>query len=246
MRLGGVRRLLVGPRRRLEAARARREWQAQALAFYGSFVRPGELCFDIGANIGNRVRVFLALGARVVAVEPQRACADELRKRGGAGGALTVIEAAAGAEAGEAQLFVADYHTVSSLSRDWIDRVRAAGRFDLGWRQAVTVPVTTLDALIAEYGAPTFCKIDVEGYEEQVLAGLSQPLRALSFEFTPEYEEAAFACVRRLAALGMTRFAYSAGESLRLGEWTTADRIVEQLREQPHDGRAFGDVYAAM
>ena len=40
---------------------------------YGQFVRPGDLVFDVGAHVGDRIAAFRRLGARVVAVEPQPA-----------------------------------------------------------------------------------------------------------------------------------------------------------------------------
>ena len=46
---------------------------------YGHFVRPGDLVFDIGAHVGDRVASFRRLGARVVAVEPQPAMVRALR-----------------------------------------------------------------------------------------------------------------------------------------------------------------------
>ena len=54
------------------------------------------------------------------------------------------------------------------------------------WADHAVVPVTTLDALIDRYGLPAFCKIDVEGFEEAVVRGLSRPIPSVSFEFTPE------------------------------------------------------------
>ena len=57
------------------------------------------------------------------------------------------------------------------------------------------VEVTTLDRLIAIYGAPTFCKIDVEGSELQVLEGLTEALPALSFEFLPVSIKRAYGCI---------------------------------------------------
>jgi FkbM family methyltransferase len=180
-----------------------------------------------------------------VAVEPQRHCADELRRRFGGSGAV-VLESALGAAPGEAELFVTDYDTVSTLSREWSERVRAAGRFDLEWHGSETVPVTTLDALIAEHGCPVFCKIDVEGYEPQVLAGLSEPIRTVLFEFTPEFPEAASASIERLRELGLARFAFSSGESLELGPWMGAAEISAFVEAAPRDGRMFGDIYAAL
>ena len=54
-------------------------------ALYGEFVAPGDLAFDIGAHVGNRTRALVALGCRVVAVEPQPAVAATLRAVAGAG-----------------------------------------------------------------------------------------------------------------------------------------------------------------
>ena len=65
------------PIRRLYHKRyARRRTQ-----FYSKFVKRGDLCFDIGTNIGTRIDVFLALGASVVAVEPQTICIKYLQKK---------------------------------------------------------------------------------------------------------------------------------------------------------------------
>lgn len=238
--------MLGRPVRLVERWRERRLWELRLRRLYGQFVQPGDLCFDVGANVGTRTAALLAIGARVVAVEPQAACATELRRRLGRSGRAVVVESALGAAPGEAELLVTDYDTVSTLSREWADRVRAAGRFDLEWRERLTVPVTTLDALIAAHGRPVFCKIDVEGYEPQVLEGLSEPIPAIAFEFTPEFGEAAEACVERLRELGLTRFAYSPGESLELGPWLEAEEILDFLAAFPRDGRSFGDVYARL
>ena len=60
---------------------ARHRWRTGR--FYAAYVRRGDLCFDVGANKGDKTAVFLGLGARVVAVEPQAACAARLRERFG-------------------------------------------------------------------------------------------------------------------------------------------------------------------
>src|SRR3972149_2335437 len=48
-------------------------------ALYRRFLKPGDLAFDIGAHVGDRVASFRRLGARVVAVEPQPQLARLLR-----------------------------------------------------------------------------------------------------------------------------------------------------------------------
>lgn len=214
--------------------------------FYNLFVRGGDLVFDVGANEGNRTTVFRALGARVIAVDPQPSCIRILTKRFGGDPNVFIAATALGERAGEAELLISDASTISSLSRDWIDSVRKSGRFRAyRWDRAVTVPVATLDALIGEHGVPAFVKIDVEGFELPVLRGLSRPVGALSFEFVPEYNIAAVEAIRHLDAIGMTRFNYSAGESmsLALSEWVGAEEIAGLL-ESFTDPDEWGDVYA--
>jgi FkbM family methyltransferase len=216
-----------------------------AASFYRRFVPQGGLCFDVGANVGERTAIFVDLGARVVAVEPQPDCVEALRARFGE--SVEIVPAGLGSEPGEAELLVASYHTISSLSAGWVAAVQRSGRFsDFSWDERRRIPLTTLDALIERFGVPDFAKIDVEGYELEVLRGLSRSLPALSFEFTFELLEERLQAVERLARLGMTRFNFSIGESMTLAfdEWLTADAMVRYLMSTPHDAQFFGDVYA--
>lgn len=219
--------------------------RGRLLDLYRQFVQPGDLCFDVGANMGNRTELFLALGARVVAVEPQPACFRALQRRYGSDERVTLVGQALGREPGSAEMLVSDAHPISSLSGEWVRRVEASGRFGAhSWDERVRVPLTTLDELIDGHGEPAFCKIDVEGYEAEVLAGLSRPLRHLSFEFTPEYLDGALACVDRLRALGPALFNFSSGDSgdLELDEWVGPEEIGRRL-EAFGPTAGFGDVY---
>src|SRR5437868_6104336 len=140
--------------------------------FLRQFLNPGDLAFDVGANIGVRTEVFLSLGARVIAFEPQPVCAREVRARGNAN--LVVVEKALGDAIGQAHLHLKKNNVQASLLSDW------QGGPDIG---TIAVPITTLDTEISRFGLPRFCKIDVEGFELNVLRGLSTPIEGLSFEY---------------------------------------------------------------
>lgn len=217
--------------------------------FYAQFIRPNDLCFDIGAHVGNRVLLWSALGARVVALEPQAACVRFLRRWYDSRPNVTVLPLAAGAGSGTVRLRVSSRNpTVSTLSEAWIEAVQQDDAFaDVAWDAAETVTVTTLDALIDRFGIPEFVKIDVEGYELPVLRGLSHAPAALSFEYVATGNAEAVACVERLCDLGSYRFNWSRGESHRWAsaEWLSPTAMITHLnRLVPGDGS--GDVYARL
>jgi FkbM family methyltransferase len=215
-------------------------------AFYRQFLLPGDLCFDIGSNLGNRLEIFRRLDCTVVALEPQSVCFETLRQRFGKDPCVVLLPLAASESEGELPIHVASVNTISSMSSEWIERVRASGRFaEFQWDTAETVRCTTLDALIAEHGKPRFIKIDVEGFEPQVVRGLSQPVPALSFEWTPEFFDATRACLAHLSSLGSAEANYSLGESMRLAldEWVSPLALERELDKFRDDHVVFGDVY---
>lgn len=229
----------------LSGLRARRR-RKQRVRFYASFVNPGDLVFDVGAHVGTRTAEFTELGARVVAVEPQAECLKTLNRQFGTVPSVTIVPAGLASEIGSRRLFHSTESTLASMSPDFLDTVQDSGRFgNATWDDGAEVPTTTLDALIAAHGSPRFCKIDVEGLESEVLAGLSSPLEWVSFEFVRERPDASERCMAQLEELGAYRFNAVIGDTNRfhLEQWVTREELLPHLTSQ-QDKLWWGDVHA--
>jgi len=250
-RLAELRRdpALAGLRRSLDVYYGDADRDAAMDRLYAGFVKPGDLAFDIGSHVGDRIGAFRRCGARVVALEPQPDCARVIREiyRGDAD--VTLVESACGPKPGKLTLHINSANpTVTTASTEFVKAADGAGGWEgQKWDRAIEVPVTTLDALIAAHGLPAFVKIDVEGFEADVLAGLGQPLAALSFEFTTIQRDVAYACLDRIAALGNYTFDLALGESQKfeLGHWVSATEMREFIAALPHAANS-GDVYAKL
>lgn len=210
---------------------------------YREFIRPGDLCFDIGANRGLKSEALLSLGGRVVAVEPLPGCIEELRERLGHYRTFQCVQQAVGAACGTTTIHIADTDVLSSVRPDWFGM---EGR----WKASVPVQMTTLDALIEAYGVPRFCKIDVEGLELDVLQGLHVPIAHLSFEFhlSDELTQLAIKCLERLKELGPYRANLTRQEPPELvAEWMAADAFIAFFKKTIATDPAFdyGDIYVS-
>ncbi|MCK9364556.1 MAG: FkbM family methyltransferase [Syntrophales bacterium] len=119
-----------------ESAKKREEevrHKEEMKAFYGTFAGPGELCFDVGANLGNRTTVLAEIGCRVVSIEPQPLCLQRLRKLFGKQENVVIVDAAVGESEGTGELAVCeDEPTISTMSDKWRTKGRFAGNNQWG------------------------------------------------------------------------------------------------------------------
>ena len=212
---------------------------------WSKLVGKGDLVFDVGANYGEKAQLFLDLGAQVVAIEPLQECATELRARCGKAPGLTLVESALGPEPGEGTFYVRPSRSASGFVRDW-------GYQDV--ESEISVPIDTLDNLIARFGVPDFLKIDVEGFELEVLKGLSQPVRQVSFEFhlidaqgklDAKEHEKVLACIEHLSAFGELQFNLTPAEHVTFAfdPWLSKDDFLSQYLELSEGRQTLRDLF---
>lgn len=245
MRLATLREA-AGIARSLAVYRGRPAHQRGLVRLYSAFASPGAVVFDVGAHVGDRIAAFRAIGARVVALEPNRRLFSVLRLLHGRDPEVVLVRAAAGQTTGRATLRINSRNpTVSTLSDGFVaDASDTDGWRDQVWDAAAEVEVVALDDLIAVHGMPAFVKIDVEGFEAQALSGLTRPPPALSFEITTMARAAGLAALEKAAALGFDRFRLSLGESHTFaGPWVDAGVMRRTIETLPLAENS-GDVYA--
>jgi FkbM family methyltransferase len=205
--------------------KVRRE-RAQSRLFYGRLIEPGDFCFDIGANVGQTTEALVSCGARVLSVEPNPLCLPVLEWQFGRDPRVTLVKKAVGAEPGSATLNFSGTDSTASIREDW----------PFANTTSVAVEVTTLDDLIAEFGRPKLCKVDVEGFETEVFKGLSQPIPLIYFEVHRREIHRASEVLSRLSNLGRIEAAnltdIDHGGWL-FEEWKTLDEFTERLQEVP-------------
>jgi FkbM family methyltransferase len=224
------------------------------------FVRGG-LIFDVGANEGAKADVFLRLGARIVAVDPDDACCKGLEARflklRKDPRPVTIVSSAVSSQVGTAEMLIdGPGSAVNTMNPKWAESLRQ-NKDNFEWRhcglefkKTRVVNTTTLDALIAQHGMPFFVKIDVEGHELDALRGLHRPVPYLSFEVNlPEFRPEGLQCVEVLAGLdknGLFNFTSDCSKGLSLKEWVTASEcstLLERCDERSIE--IFWKTYAA-
>jgi len=215
------------------------------LSLYQKWVKPGELVFDIGANVGNRIDVFLELGAKVVAIEPQKPCVEILQKK--YGDKIIIENIGLSSLEGELEFHIANESTISSFSKEFISRT-GANRFKRNqWNKTIKVPVSTFNKMVERHGVPAFSKIDVEGFELEVLKGLDRKVPALSFEYcVPEMTDKLYECLQYIHTMDpLATYNYSVGESFMLtsGNWFSFAHFFSLVKENSFHKTLFGDIY---
>jgi FkbM family methyltransferase len=213
-----------------------RRQRRREISFYREIIKPGDLCFDVGANLGQKSDVLLAIGARVVLLEPNSNCDADLNFQFKDKSSATIVRAAVGPREGTIKIYANGSGAAASVDPNWNKRLFG----DSYVTTAVEVPMTTLNRLIQQFGRPDYIKIDIEGYEEEALKGLSVRVPVVSFEFFHQRPVALFNCLELLSRFGPIQFRFCDMDCNWLSDaMVNAEDAVRDIQSRKIDGDMF-------
>lgn len=216
------------------------------MEIFRNIVSENSLVFDVGCNIGDKSESFLKLGAKVVGFEPQVECFEYCKRRFVSVTNFDIENIALDDRQGLAEIHIATYHTISSMSKTFMNESKKERFSEFDWPTSRLVPTDTLDAMIKKWGIPQFIKIDVEGYELNVLKGLSQKIDCISIEFNPELKDNTILCIEYIHSLnsGNTLFNYCyRNDDFLKFDWLEYEQIIDYIKSVNDFKFEFGDIY---
>jgi FkbM family methyltransferase len=204
-----------------------------------------DLIFDVGANIGDMTNIFKNNAKKVVAFEPNPQLSNQLRYRFNMDN-VVIDPRGISDDIGIKNFNISAAHTISTLSDDWVTNSRFS---DLNaWDLVLEIETITLDKAIDEYGVPDYIKIDIEGYEYEVLTSFTKLLNhtIISFEWAEEQKSKLIEIINHLHHLGYNKF-YRAENDIVLFDkdidWVNYDEFKFADDLNPNRKEKWGMVY---
>lgn len=171
------------------------------------------LIFDIGANRGlftdTSLRTFPNL--KIITIEPNQNLFNFLVNKYKNNDSVVLMSNVVAEKNDEMiDFYMANADTISTAETDWINNSRFSKEYS--WGLPIKIKSVSLDYLIEKYGTPDLIKIDVEGYELEVIKGLSNKQKEICFEWAEEQYEKINKTCEYLKNLGYSNFGFINGD----------------------------------
>ena len=205
-----------------------------------------KLVFDIGSNLGNTVKIFTEVAEQVIAFEPNPILINRLKTMF-KNKNVVIDNRGLSTEIGVKIFNISYADSVSTFSQDWINNSRFSNK--VKWDYPTEVQTTTLDSVIDEYGIPDYVKIDVEGYEYEVLLSLTKflPYTLFAFEWAEEMKDKIYLTIEHVYNLGYKTFGYTEEDEVLFNEqinWIEYEDFKNQIEEfDPERKIRWGMIY---
>jgi FkbM family methyltransferase len=212
-----------------------------------TILKENDLVFDVGCNIGVKTKEYLNEKTKVVCFEPQPSCVDYLYGYFKNNENVFIEPIGLDNKIGESVIYEASHNTISSMSEEFIETVKKERFKGYQWGKKINIKTDTLDNMVTKHGTPTYIKIDVEGYELNVLQGLTNPVDIISIEYTPELKKSTLNCIEYVDKLNngksLFNYGYREDKEFKFNEWISKDEITEYITSITDYVFEFGDVY---
>jgi FkbM family methyltransferase len=206
------------------------------ITFYKSLVgTSNNLIFDVGANVGTKSKIFSLLAKKVILFEPDLNNCRILNARLKHNDNCTIACCALSDHQGVAKYYsIGNDSAYNSLSEKHINTVVLPRGIliETNDLEEYNVSTYTLDYFINKYGLPDYIKIDVEGFERQVILGLTNLAPLISIEANlPQFLPETIDIVNYLDHLskGKYLFNYTINSRFELSEPLYSNAIIEKL-----------------
>lgn len=221
----------------------------QLKKFYSELIQPGEMCYDIGAGMGQRADAWLALGAQVVCIEPQSDRMARLEKRFTGNNNLHTIRKAISNEKRMAIMHVNEAPLGAGTLTESTARIAISQHnpFSNKWEKEEPVEITTFDEVINSHGMPDFCQISASGYEVEILSGLTYSLKNIAFGYMTHAPQYALECLTKLEQFGNYEYKWTYEDETEFAtpRWVNTHAMRTVLRGF-HAHERSGDIYARL
>lgn len=201
--------------------------------FYSKLIHKNSLCFDVGANVGLKSIVFLKNGARVIAFEPQKNCIPSLQKIDNKYSNFKFLSKGIDITAGKRELHLSNYSEIATFSETFKNTYN--GDY-IQWNKKETVETLTINDCIESFGIPEFCKIDIEGYECEIIRSLKYNIPIIEFEFLAGFLNKVLQLIELISDKN-TRFNYTKNENSKfeIKEWIDSVQFIKIIKTFPNN-----------